>query len=215
MPTFLKKYSLYFLILVYVSGAIGFVINPIFFIPFTPLTLTLTTFIFLIHQPITNKKFALAFFSIALIGFTSEVIGVKTSYVFGDYYYGNALGYKLFGVPLTISLNWALLIITSFSISSKLFKTPVAQSILSALITTSVDYLIEQLANQLDFWYFSDGIAGFQNYLAWFCISFISSLLFSKTLLKCNVKIAAIIIGLQLLFFSLILLFKNFNFTSS
>ncbi len=209
MSTVLKKYSLYFLILVYVSGAIGFVINPKFFIPFTPFTLILTSFVFLIYQPIKDKKFVLAFAAIALFGFVCEVIGIKTSFIFGNYYYGNALGYKFFGVPLTISLNWALLIIASFSISSKLLKNPLAQSILSAVITTAIDYLIEQLASQLDFWYFSSGIAGLRNYIAWFCISFLSSLFFSKILLNCNAKIAALIIALQLFFFSCLFLFQK------
>ena len=109
-------------------------------------------------------------------------------------------------MPLTISLNWALLIIASFSISTKLLKTPLAQSILSAVITTAIDYLIEQLASLLDFWYFSAGIAGPHNYIAWFCISFLSSLFLSKILLNCNAKIAALIIALQLFFFSCLFL---------
>ena len=71
-----KTYFLYFLILVYISGSIGFVVNPPFFSPFTPYTLLLTCFVFLIHSPLADKKFILAFFSIAFLGFIIEVIGV-------------------------------------------------------------------------------------------------------------------------------------------
>ena len=55
-----KSYLLYFLILVYISGSIGFVVNPTFFSPFTPYTLLLTCFVFLIHSPLTEKKFTVS-----------------------------------------------------------------------------------------------------------------------------------------------------------
>ena len=67
-----KAYFLYFLILVYVSGSIGFVVNPIFFSPFTPYTLLFTCFVFLIHQPISDKRYISAFFYIAILGYIIE-----------------------------------------------------------------------------------------------------------------------------------------------
>ena len=95
-----KSYLLYFLILVYISGSIGFVVNPTFFSPFTPYTLLLSCFVFLIHSPLADKKFLIAFFSIAFLGFIIEVIGVKTGLIFGKYSYGNGLGFKLLDVPI-------------------------------------------------------------------------------------------------------------------
>ena len=78
-----KSYLLYFLILVYVSGSIGFVVNPSFFSPFTPYTLLFTCAVYLIHRPLANQKFIGAFLCIAFLGFIVEIIGVKTGVIFG------------------------------------------------------------------------------------------------------------------------------------
>lgn len=209
---FLKKYLLYFLILVYVSGAIGFLINPSFFSPFTPFTLVFTCFVFLIHQPLNKLNYSLSFISLVLIGFVVEVVGIKTGLIFDNYYYGNALGYKLLGVPLVISLNWALLINTGVLTASYLSSSRAIIAVLSAAIITGTDLLIEQTASRMDFWYFSEGIAGLYNYIGWFIISFAASWFVQKQILKGDKKIAFIILLLQLFFFGLIYINKLFNF---
>lgn len=203
---------LYFLILVYVSGAIGFLFNPTFFAPFTPLTLAFTCFVFLIHQPLNNLNYTISFISLAFVGFVAEVIGVKTGVVFGNYYYGNALGYKVLGVPLVISLNWGLLINIGVLVATYFSKKPLLIATLAAFIITGVDLLIEQVASQMDYWHFSKGIAGIQNYIGWFIISFFTSWLLQKHLVKGDKKIALVFLLLQLFFFGLIYINKLFNF---
>lgn len=188
----------------YVSGAIGFYLKPDLFLPFTPFTLLYTSAVFLIYQPIENKGFFVAFFLIALIGYISEVIGVKTGMVFGEYYYGSTLGYKLFEVPLTISLNWALLAASCVLVTSYVFKNKFMISFVAASMATAIDVLLEQLAPQLNFWFFKNGHAERHNYIGWFAISFVSALLFEQKLVKGNKQIALIILCLQLLFFGLI-----------
>jgi bisanhydrobacterioruberin hydratase len=210
----MKKYVVYFLILVYVSGAIGFVLNPNFFMPFTPFNLIFTCFVFLIFQPLFEKKYVLTFFLIACIGFSLEVIGVKTGLIFGNYYYGNTLGFKLFDVPLVISLNWALLINAGILVSSYFTASRMYIAILSGLIITLIDLVIEQIASPLTFWHFENGIAGIQNYIAWFIVTFIISILFYPILIKGNKKIATLILALQLFFFGFIYCFKLFNFVT-
>ncbi len=209
-----KKYLLYFLILVYVSGAIGFLFNPGFFAPFTPLTLAFTCFVFLIHQPLNNLNYTLSFIGLAAVGFVAEVIGVKTGVVFGNYYYGNALGYKVLGVPLVISLNWGLLINIGVLVATYLSKKPLLIATLAAFIITGIDLLIEQVASQMDYWHFSNGIAGIQNYIGWFIISFFTSWLLQKHLVKGDKKIALVFLLLQLFFFGLIYINKLFNFVA-
>lgn len=196
-----RKYFLSFLILVYVSGAIGFVLNPDFFLPFTPFTLLYTSFVFLIYQPIHNLKYVISFIAVAIIGFVSEVIGVKTGMIFGNYTYGSTLGFKFLEVPLTISLNWALLASACILISSYISSNRMVISIITALMATAIDFLIEQVAPGLDFWKFAGGIAGWHNYLGWLLVSFIAAFLFVPILKTGNKKIALIIIALQVLFF--------------
>lgn len=209
----LKKYLLYFLILIYVSGAVGFLIKPSFFSPFTPFTLVFTSLVFLIYQPITTLNYLVSFFAIAIIGFVSEVVGVKTGLVFGNYYYGSALGYQLLSVPLVICLNWALLINMGVLVAAYFSSKAIVVAFLSAVIVTSVDFLMEQVASRLNFWHFSNGLAGIHNYIAWFLIAFFTTFLLQQHLSKGNKKVAAIILLLQLFFFGVIYSFKLFNFT--
>jgi bisanhydrobacterioruberin hydratase len=202
-----KSYFLYFLILVYVSGSIGFVMNPPFFSPFTPYTLLLTCFVFLIHIPLADKKFLLAFFTIAFLGYIIEVIGVKTGLIFGKYSYGNGLGFKLLEVPLIISINWAMLICAGIRIVSSFFANKITVLVVAALLVTLIDLLIEQVAPKLDFWQFESGLPGIHNYLGWIGVAFFISYFFYPILIKSNRTVSLIILILQIIFFSSLFIF--------
>ena len=202
-----KPYLLYFLILVYVSGSIGFVINPTFFSPFTPYTLLLSCFVFLIHSPLADKKFLIAFFSIAFLGFIIEVIGVKTGLIFGKYSYGNGLGFKLLDVPLIISINWAMLIFAGIRIVSVIFANKIVSLVVAALLVTLIDLLIEQVAPGLDFWQFEGGLPGLHNYLGWIGVTFFTSYFFYPTIIKGNRNVSLILLILQIIFFTSLYLF--------
>ncbi|WP_339839399.1 carotenoid biosynthesis protein [uncultured Flavobacterium sp.] len=202
-----KSYFLYFLILVYVSGSIGFIVNPSFFSPFTPYTLLLTCFVFLIHSPGVDKKFLVAFFSIAFLGFIIEVIGVKTGLIFGKYYYGDGLGFKVLEVPLIISINWAILICAGIRIVSGIFANKITSLLVAALLVTLIDLIIEQVAPKLDFWYFEEGLPGLHNYLGWIGVAFFTSYFFYPTIIKGNRSVSLIILILQIIFFTSLFIF--------
>ena len=202
-----KSYFLYFLILVYVSGSIGFVLNPTFFSPFTPYTLLLTCFFFLIHSPLTDKKFITAFFLIAILGFIIEVIGVKTGFVFGKYVYGNGLGLKLLNVPLIISINWAMLICAGIIVVNSLITNKFFAMIVAAFLVTLIDLLIEQVAPKLDFWQFENGSPSLHNYLGWIGVTFFISYFFYPIIIQGNRSVSLIILILQIIFFTSLYLF--------
>lgn len=202
-----KSYFLYFLILVYISGSVGFVVNPSFFSPFTPYTLLLTCFVFLIHSPLADKKFIVAFFSIAFLGFIIEVVGVKTGLIFGKYSYGNGLGYKFLNVPLVISINWAMLICAGIKVVSRIFKNKTTVLAVAALLVTGIDLLIEQVAPKLDFWQFEGGLPDLQNYLSWIGVAFFTSYFFYPTIIKGNRTVSLIILILQVIFFTFLYIF--------
>ncbi|PKH66266.1 hypothetical protein CXF59_09830 [Flavobacterium sp. ALD4] len=202
-----KSYSLYFLILVYISGSIGFVLNPSFFSPFTPFTLLLTCFVFLIHSPLADKKFIFAFFSIAFLGFIIEVVGVKTGLIFGKYSYGNGLGYKFLNVPLVISINWAMLIFAGIIVVSRIFANKITVLLVAALLVTLIDLIIEQVAPKLDFWQFEGGLPGLQNYLSWTGVAFFTSYFFYPTIIKGNRTVSLVILILQIIFFTFLYIF--------
>jgi putative membrane protein len=202
-----KSYFLYFLILVYISGSIGFVVNPSFFSPFTPYTLLLTCFVFLIHSPLEDKKFIIAFCSIASLGFIIEVIGVKTGLIFGKYSYGEGLGYKFLNVPLVISINWAMLICAGIKVVSRIFTNKITVLIVAALLVTLIDLLIEQVAPKLNFWQFEGGLPDLQNYLSWIGVAFFTSYFFYPTIIKGNRSVSLIILILQIIFFTFLFIF--------
>jgi bisanhydrobacterioruberin hydratase len=202
-----KSYFLYFLILVYVSGSIGFVMNPTFFSPFTPYTLLFTCFVFLIHIPVADKKFLLAFFTIAFLGYIIEVIGVKTGLIFGKYSYGDGLGIKLLEVPLIISINWAMLICAGIRIVSSIFANKITVFAVAALLVTLIDLLIEQVAPKLDFWQFESGLPSIHNYLGWIGVAFFISYFFYPILIKSNRTVSLIILILQIIFFTSLFIF--------
>ncbi len=201
----LKKYSLYFLILIYVSGSIGFILKPSFFAPFTPFTLIFTSFVFIIYH--SKSNFLIAFSLIAIIGYIAETIGVATGKIFGDYYYGNSLGKKLLGVPLVIAINWSLMVSSAAVLAQSITKNKLIIAFAAGVITTGTDLLIEQVAGKLDFWHFKNDIAGVQNYIAWFLITFTSVFFLHKYLQFKTYKTSLIILALQLLFFGSIYLF--------
>ncbi|MFT5964862.1 MAG: putative membrane protein [Flavobacterium sp.] len=202
-----KSYFLYFLILVYISGSIGFVVNPSFFSPFTPYTLLLTCFVFLIHSPLADKKFIVAFFSIAFLGFVIEVVGVKTGLIFGKYSYGNGLGYKFLNVPLVISINWAMLICAGIIVVSRIFTNKIIVLVLAALLVTGIDLIIEQVAPELDFWQFEGGLPDLQNYVSWIGVAFFTSYFFYPIIIKGNWTVSLIILILQIIFFTFLFIF--------
>jgi putative membrane protein len=207
MKEIYKSYFLYFLIIVYVSGAIGFVVNPSFFSPFTPYTLLLTCFVFLIHSPLKEKKFIITFFSIAFLSFIIEVIGVKTGLIFGKYSYGNGLGYKLLNVPLVISINWAILICAGIIVVSRIFTNKITVLVVAALLITLLDLVYEQVAPKLDFWQFESGLPGLNNYLSWIGVAFFTSYFFYPTIIKGNRTVSLIILLLQIIFFTFLFIF--------
>jgi putative membrane protein len=192
---------------VYVSGSIGFILNPSFFSPFTPYTLLLTCFVFLIHNSSPDKKFIFSFFSIALLGFIVEVIGVKTGLLFGNYSYGNGLGYKILAVPLVISINWAMLICAGIITVSRIFTNKLIVLGATALLITSIDLIIEQVAPKLDFWQFEGGLPDLHNYLGWIGVTFFTSYFFYPTIIKGNRPVSLIILILQIIFFTSLLIF--------
>jgi bisanhydrobacterioruberin hydratase len=202
-----KNYLLYFLMLVYVSGSIGFTLNPDFFSPFTPFTLLFTSFVFLIFQPLKETKFLSSFLAIAFLGYLAEVIGVKTGLIFGNYTYGNSLGIKLLEVPLVISINWALLICSSIIIVRKFLTIKWLVLLVASLLITLIDLLIEQVAVKLDFWAFSNGLPGIHNYIGWIAVAFISPLFFYENIIKGSFKVSLIILILQIIFFTTLYLF--------
>lgn len=205
---FNKRNALILLVLMYLFGSFGFCYYPNFFKPFTPFTILFTCFVFILYQTDSKRNFwfLISFLLIALIGFAFEVIGVKTGYIFGPYKYGNALGIKIYNVPVVISFNWALMACAAIILAKKISRNKIVYSFIAASLATGVDLIIEQVAPTLDYWYFKYGLAGLHNYFGWFVISFLMAFIFGNYFETKKFKNALLIFSLLVFFFSVIYL---------
>src|SRR5688572_19150870 len=105
-------FSITVLVIFHAVGFWGLIFSgqPEMYQRLTPLNLLLTNFLLFLN----HKKFDAAFFAFViftfLAGFLAEVAGVHTGVLFGYYVYGEAIGFKLWTVPLLIGLNWVMLV---------------------------------------------------------------------------------------------------------
>lgn len=223
MPYINKYNPLYLALLFHITGVLGILFTPFkeLFIYSTPLVL-LTMFILLVNTQIKITKNHILFFLITfLIGMTTEIIGVNTGLLFGDYQYGQVLGPKIYGVPFIIGLNWFVIVFCSGALCAEGIEllqkklninvTNVATSIFviigGAAIATSFDFILEPVAVKIQFWSWENGQIPLLNYICWFSISAIllGIKMFFKAI-KFNTFATSLLI-IQALFFLMLNLF--------
>lgn len=204
--TFIKKNIPLFIICVFhIVGFLGFIINPVYFKSLSPVNLVLSAGLIILTSNQTKWQFYGSLILVAAIGFFVEVLGVKTEFIFGSYFYGNSLGYKLFSVPLLIGLNWSILLYCTVQLSK--FKNSIIKALFGALLMVILDFFIEQNAAKFDFWYWKNSIIPLQNYVAWFLISFLLNLLVQKQLAQKSNFTAKAFYFVQLIFFAALYFF--------
>lgn len=199
--SFVKKYAPIIIICIFhVVGFVGFILNPVYFKTLSPVNLLLSACLVLIMSQQRKWQFYGSILLVAILGFLLEVLGVKTQVIFGTYFYGNSLGYKLFSVPLLIVINWSILLYCTAQLSK--FKNPIVNALFGAFLMVFLDFFIEQNASKFDFWYWEGNIIPMQNYIAWFLISFFLNLLVQKNLASKVNNTAIAFYFVQLIFFS-------------
>ncbi len=197
--------SIVILFIFHVVGVIGLSSDyQDLFLRLTPLNLLLSLGLFIW----ANNDFSIQFYKVMAIlfalGFLVEVIGVSTGVLFGEYTYGATLGFKLFETPLMIGVNWILLSLASFGVSSFFLKKQLPIILLSSLLMVLMDVLIEPIAISLDFWTWALGDIPLQNYIMWFFVSLIMNALISFNRLKIDSRISFGLLLSQILFFTLL-----------
>lgn len=144
-----------------------------FFVVLTPLNLIVSAYFLTYFQATTEKPRFWCFFGLtAGLGYLVEVLGVQTGLIFGEYDYGQVLGWKLFGVPPLIGLNWAVLVVLCGTFIARLPLSNVPKSLLTAAVLMLLDVLIEPVAVHFGWWTWTTSEVPLQNYLAWFLIAF-------------------------------------------
>lgn len=197
------------LIIFYTVGTIG-ILTPETrsnFLSLSFFNLILSFIILLFAENSNTIKFYFFLLICFSVGFIAELIGTKTGLLFGNYSYGENLGIKINGVPLVIGINWGILVITSGSIINRFNLRWPIKVVLSALLMTSLDFLMEPVAIKSDYWQWSGGEIPFYNYFCWFMVSLpLHFVYFKYKIVKSNKVYDALFIILTL-FFSLLNIF--------
>lgn len=197
------------LVIFYSVGAIG-ILTPESrnnFLSLSFFNLILSFIILLLADKKSNIKFYFFLLICFAVGFIAELIGTKTGLLFGNYSYGENLGIKIGGVPLVIGVNWGILIVSSASIINRFKLHWSLKIVLSSLLMTSLDVLMEPVAIESDYWQWSGGVIPFYNYVCWFIISlFLHFIYFKYHIAKSNKVYDALFIILTF-FFSLLNIF--------
>ena len=173
----------------------------------TCLNLLISIFAVLYFHPLKDAKFYFVCFSIYLISFCTELIGVNTGLIFGNYSYGDVLGIQFLKTPFIIGINWLLLTYCTSAFSSEVFvstKYKYYGPVVAALLMVSLDVLIEPVAQKYNLWHWAEGYAPLKNYLHWFILSLILQYILFFTLGSIQNKTAKLLFFLQFGFFFII-----------
>ena len=202
-----RKYSLpaavAVLVIFHAVGLWGLLFSgdPVYFQRLTPMNLLLTNVLLFSFHRRWNTSFVLFAVVVFCVGFLSEVLGVHTGLLFGDYSYGAALGLKLWQVPLLIGLNWLMLVYTTGHISNYLKLHWLFKALTGAVLMVFLDYFIEPVAMQYDFWSWQGGSIPLSNFIGWFAVAFLLQLYFQKAPFFKNNALAPYVYLVQLVFF--------------
>jgi bisanhydrobacterioruberin hydratase len=190
---------LYLLTAMYTAGLIGLNIpqTTSLFRFLTPFNLIASLGILLYFHEDWSRNFNIFIIITFLTGFFIEVLGVKTGLIFGKYQYDTTLGFKTWGVPPVIGVNWLMLVycvgVSSQRLDSILWsklQTSTSTirgfiiSIYGAIILTALDYLVEPIAIRQQMWSWFGQMPPLQNYIGWFVVSFVLLYLFYLLVLK-------------------------------
>lgn len=210
------KIAIYIAIIFHACGLAGMQTDwREWFVSLTPLNLAVMTLLIVsteFNRDVTFYWFMGLCFA---VGMVSEIIGVNTMLLFGDYNYGVLMGPKLIGVPYLIGIQW---FVTVYSIGHvTLWLASKVKSwesmpllfvffkiILAASITTIFDIILEPAAISLEYWqWLPNGEVPVFNYICWFFISgFLYCPFFMTHTLTSKINYFAIsLIVVQALFF--------------
>lgn len=146
------------------------------------------------------KHATITFFVLFLGGFLIELVGTKTGYLFGDYVYGDILGWKLFGVSIIIGVNWFAIVVAASNVA-KLLKLPLlVKALLAGVLCVAIDFAIEPVAVKYGFWTWVEGEIPLFNYVTWFAFAALFSYIYLKNSKVIN-KTAIWLFGVWLVFF--------------
>lgn len=192
-----------FLLITHVAGVIGLLTPSVseWFRLATPFQLFLTAGLLLYFHRGWHSSFKWWVGITVVFGYLIEVVGVKTSLIFGDYRYGATLGLKLWEVPPVIGINWFIMAYVSGMVICQLPLKYYLRIPLAAVLMAGSDFLIEPVAIRHDFWHWSTATVPLQNYLGWLVAALLLQSLFFLLPFRKENALARYVLVIQLAFF--------------
>lgn len=199
-----KKIAVAVIVVFHLVGLLGFLIPAAqpYFIKLVPFHLLLMFAVIVFAYNADIKRLLLFVCGVFVCGFLVEVLGVHTGKIFGSYYYGNTLGYKIAAVPILMGINWVILIFSVGQMMKALkIRNSIFASLLGALLLVIFDFFLEPVAMKFDYWQWDWHEIPFQNFIAWFIVSIILLKFYYALGLKQQRYIGVAMFLSQLIFF--------------
>ena len=150
------------------AGVVQYAFGLRYVLTLTPLVIGIVTALVLLYWQAPARRKAALFVIAFAVGMITEIIGVNTGLLFGDYAYGTALGLKIAGVPLLIGITWAFVTVAAWQLASFSNFGRLAKIILAAGIIVMFDLVLEQFATAFGLWQWQGGVIPLKNYASWF-----------------------------------------------
>ncbi len=198
------------IILFHIVGFIGLAVPAIrpLFLKIVPFHLLLMLGMIFFSHKLINEKFLSFVLLIYMLSFVAEWIGIHKSWIFGDYAYGHTLGIKLLDIPLTIGINWFMLVYaTGVTMNRSRIKSKWARIFLGALVLVMLDLFIEPMAIKFDYWHWAAQIIPVKNYIGWFLAGGLMLWIFEAFDFRKQSWVGPLLLGVQFVFFGLLNLF--------
>jgi putative membrane protein len=161
------------------AGVIQYALGLSYVMSMLPIVLSIIVAIMIIYWPILPKTKLILVITVMSIGFISEIIGVNTGLIFGDYKYGTLMGWEIADTPMLIAVAWLIVTLSAWNIAKLGAFGKIATIFLASSITVLFDLLLEQFATAYGLWTWSNGIIPLKNYITWFFVSMIIFAIFA------------------------------------
>jgi len=155
---------------IYLVGLVGFMVPALheLFVWLIPANIIFAFVVLLLGEEKFTPQKLLLFGICFVFGYVYELAGTKTGVIFGEYAYGEGLGWKVFDVPVLIGLNWFFMVYTSLAVATQIARKRLSQVVLAPAFMVLYDCFLEPFAVKTGMWQWADGIVPLQNYLAWY-----------------------------------------------
>jgi uncharacterized membrane protein len=197
----------FLLVVIYIVGIVGISV-PLHpdFVRLTPLNLLVSVVFLLWNHQNWKKTTIFALLLITLFGFLAEAHGTNFGLIFGNYNYGDVMGWRLWKTPLSAGLLW--LIVTYGTGALMNWLRPdwhfLLKAIVGAFLLVYLDTWIEPVAIKLAFWQWENNTIPLQNYIGWYWIGFIELAIFHYFLPQLKNPIGIMLLFIQFLFFAIL-----------